>query len=276
MFRFFRHARDAALSEHRFGRYARYALGEIVLVVVGILIALQINNWNEQRIEQREMAEYAVNLAGDIQRDLDMLAPVANQINTALDQANAFRKYALQRPLQDFDNAEVLVMTTRLYYRPFAWNRAALDQLKNSGGLRLISNQVLVDRISAYDALSHHLDQDYANDVNRINQVSALVNQLVDLNYPETEEFNEYLDSFPDEANANTFRMGQESEIFQRMQARKLPLLTPEDARMHQLANQMLELSQSLEPRPGNEIPRLRRLGEEIIAIVQAEYGQSR
>ena len=36
-------------------RFLRYALGEILLVVIGILIALQINNWNEDRVEQKEI-----------------------------------------------------------------------------------------------------------------------------------------------------------------------------------------------------------------------------
>ena len=37
------------LTEGKAGRYLKYAIGEIILVVIGILIALQINNWNEQR-----------------------------------------------------------------------------------------------------------------------------------------------------------------------------------------------------------------------------------
>lgn len=49
MLRFFRKMRSALIPESRFGRYFFYALGEIVLVVIGILIALQINNWNEER-----------------------------------------------------------------------------------------------------------------------------------------------------------------------------------------------------------------------------------
>lgn len=49
MIKFFRHIRRRLLAESRFTRYLLYAVGEIVLVVIGILIALQINNWNEQR-----------------------------------------------------------------------------------------------------------------------------------------------------------------------------------------------------------------------------------
>ena len=49
MIKFFRKIRQNLLSEENTGNYLKYALGEIVLVVIGILMALQINNWNEQR-----------------------------------------------------------------------------------------------------------------------------------------------------------------------------------------------------------------------------------
>ena len=48
MIKFFRKIRQNLLSEGKTGKYLKYAIGEIVLVVIGILIALQINNWNEQ------------------------------------------------------------------------------------------------------------------------------------------------------------------------------------------------------------------------------------
>ncbi len=49
MIKFFRRVRQRLLSENKFSKYLLYAIGEIVLVVIGILIALQINNWNESR-----------------------------------------------------------------------------------------------------------------------------------------------------------------------------------------------------------------------------------
>ena len=47
MIKFFRHIRKSLLEENKMGKYFKYAIGEIILVVIGILIALQINNWNE-------------------------------------------------------------------------------------------------------------------------------------------------------------------------------------------------------------------------------------
>ena len=49
MIKFFRHIRQSLIMENKTSKYLKYAIGEIVLVVIGILIALQINNWNESR-----------------------------------------------------------------------------------------------------------------------------------------------------------------------------------------------------------------------------------
>jgi len=50
MIKFFRKIRQQLLTENKFSKYLLYAIGEIVLVVIGILIALQINNWNIERL----------------------------------------------------------------------------------------------------------------------------------------------------------------------------------------------------------------------------------
>ena len=50
MIKFFRHIRKNLLMENKTSKYFKYAIGEIVLVVIGILIALQINNWNDRRL----------------------------------------------------------------------------------------------------------------------------------------------------------------------------------------------------------------------------------
>ena len=69
MIKFFRRIRQQLLSENRFTRYFLYAVGEIVLVVVGILIALQINNWNTNRIAANQMTDFLINLKNDLQAD---------------------------------------------------------------------------------------------------------------------------------------------------------------------------------------------------------------
>ena len=67
MLRFLSRMRRELLPENRFTRYLLYALGEIVLVVLGILIALQINNWSEQRKQDRERLEFYRALKSDFE-----------------------------------------------------------------------------------------------------------------------------------------------------------------------------------------------------------------
>jgi len=60
MIKFFRNIRQNLLAEGKTSKYLKYAIGEIILVVIGILIALQINNWNENRkanIEEQRILE---------------------------------------------------------------------------------------------------------------------------------------------------------------------------------------------------------------------------
>ena len=66
MIKFFRKIRQNLLTENKFGKYLTYAIGEIILVVVGILIALQINNWNEQSKESKLELEILIGLSNDL------------------------------------------------------------------------------------------------------------------------------------------------------------------------------------------------------------------
>lgn len=58
MIKFFRKIRQNLLNQGKTSKYFKYAIGEIVLVVIGILIALQINNWNDKRIQQSKESEF--------------------------------------------------------------------------------------------------------------------------------------------------------------------------------------------------------------------------
>lgn len=72
MIKFFRHIRKTLLEQNKMGKYFKYAIGEIILVVIGILIALQINNWNEdiklKREEQKLINDLVVELENNLTR----------------------------------------------------------------------------------------------------------------------------------------------------------------------------------------------------------------
>ena len=73
MIKFFRKIRQRLLSENKFTRYLIYAVGEIILVVIGILIALQINNLNETRKDRIEEQKILIQLKEEYQDNLQQL-----------------------------------------------------------------------------------------------------------------------------------------------------------------------------------------------------------
>lgn len=74
MLHFFRKMRKALIPESRFGRYFFYALGEIVLVVIGILLALQINIWNQERKNRNEEKTILSNLNNEFRENKKLIA----------------------------------------------------------------------------------------------------------------------------------------------------------------------------------------------------------
>jgi hypothetical protein len=69
MIKFFRHIRKKMIKENKFSKYLLYSIGEIILVVIGILIALQINNNNEVKKQTIELHGYLKNISKNIQKD---------------------------------------------------------------------------------------------------------------------------------------------------------------------------------------------------------------
>ena len=76
MIKFFRKIRQNLLSEGKTTKYFKYAIGEIVLVVIGILIALQINNWNEERKEKESLNAIYNLVISDLESDLKTIPEI--------------------------------------------------------------------------------------------------------------------------------------------------------------------------------------------------------
>ncbi|MBT8297287.1 MAG: hypothetical protein KJO52_03060, partial [Maribacter sp.] len=100
MIKFFRKIRQNLLSEGKTGKYFKYAIGEIVLVVIGILIALQINNWNEERkrLKQEQvllsqLKDEIVSQYSDISYDLDILQTSQTAHYVIIDHLESNRTY---------------------------------------------------------------------------------------------------------------------------------------------------------------------------------------
>ncbi len=145
MIKFFRHIRLALLNQNRFGKYLLYALGEVFLVVIGILIALYINNANEFKSQrQKELAlltEMSKNLQNDL-KDLDYnIKGSAERIS-----ANEVILKALQERIPMNDSLKPHYGNIHGNFQ-FSSNTSAWENLK-SVGMDLISNDSLKNNIS--------------------------------------------------------------------------------------------------------------------------------
>ena len=89
MINFFKKIRKKLLSKNKFSSYIIYAVGEIILVVVGILIALQINNWNESRKQRLHKIELVKLLITDLE---DRKAENIADRNSGLSMVDVFKK----------------------------------------------------------------------------------------------------------------------------------------------------------------------------------------
>ncbi|NKI30942.1 DUF6090 family protein [Croceivirga thetidis] len=80
MIKFFRRIRQKLISEKSFSKYLFYATGEIVLVVIGILIALKINNWNTETIEQKQELKLVHRLNSDLKNNLAEVKDIQSRL----------------------------------------------------------------------------------------------------------------------------------------------------------------------------------------------------
>ena len=134
-------------------RYTKYALGEIVLVVVGILIALQINDWYQERLDRQTEGEYLISMKRDLTED-------SRELRAAID-GNSHLLTGLDRTLEllaeprDDDTWRRDLYTHGLKYTYWfvvmEFSRLTMAQLQYSGGMRLIRDARVREAMVSYE-----------------------------------------------------------------------------------------------------------------------------
>jgi hypothetical protein len=130
--------------------YIKYAIGEIILVVIGILIALQINNWNDTQKEKAELKDYLSKISNNIETDIVIL----DSIKTKSITMNKICSQALQNYMtNDFDinlGFRALEAFIDTYFTP---NTSGYDALKSSTYLGKINGTTVDSLLDAYNNL---------------------------------------------------------------------------------------------------------------------------
>lgn len=167
MIKFFRHIRQRLVIESRFSKYLLYAIGEIILVVIGILIALQINNWNEARKDSIAEKDFYCKLLEDFELDRQNVARLYKESDYKIETA---KKLLLELPLKN-KRKEYLIDTyiQALRTNAFAPSKVAILDITSSGKLSLLKNDSLKQNLIRYYAELDNLI--YQLDLNRNNSI---------------------------------------------------------------------------------------------------------
>jgi hypothetical protein len=129
------------LTENKFSKYLIYAIGEIVLVVIGILIALQINNWNEKQKLNAKTQDYYLQLLDDLKSDIIFSKRTIDESSAYLKEyeryTDAYNKDVLT-PIQVYEQISKLTLIAT----PLTFNTSTIESLQSTGDIGLIPSNI--------------------------------------------------------------------------------------------------------------------------------------
>ena len=150
MVKFFRKIRQRLLTENKFSRYLIYAFGEIILVVIGILIALQINNWNETRKSSIEEQEYLKQIKQEIQADIASIDSILPKLQDRQKKLDTLETILASNAIGD-DTREGYKLWRKSWNFPdFNSHNNTIETLKSSGQIQIIQSKELLNALSSY------------------------------------------------------------------------------------------------------------------------------
>lgn len=236
MIKFFNKIRQKLLTENKFRTYIIYALGEIILVVIGILIALQINNLNDQKNNEAAELGYYCRILDDFELDKKLI----DTLETKADQ----RIESSKKILLDLDagnkDKQYLLNTFLLALRSDAYvpRNVTFKDLISSGNLKLLQDVALKNSlIQYYSDLENVQSQLKQNRDEKIKMSFELINSSINFGIHELGYVNkilgpEILQILPHE----DWTRDKNSEPYQRFQMMLLFNITMADREKQHLA----------------------------------------
>ena len=144
MIKIFRKIRQNLLMENKTRKYIKYAFGEIILVMIGILLALQVNNWNQLRIKQNEINDSLTQILNDLKQDKATLEYFDKREETHVSYLKNVSKGNYN--LVGLDS----ILKSLDHYMYFSKSNNGYASLKESGKISNIKNTELKNSITEY------------------------------------------------------------------------------------------------------------------------------
>jgi len=150
MIKFFRKIRYNLMSENKTGKYFKYAIGEIILVVIGILIALQINNWNENRKSDIQELSALNNIHRDFLKNKEILEEVKSSSLLTLQSGIKILNHTGNKIKPDSESTFNDWLNQLFNGKPYYPQNSFLDDLLSSGKLGIFKNTELRNLLSSW------------------------------------------------------------------------------------------------------------------------------
>ena len=155
MIKFFRKIRQNLLSEGKTRKYFKYAIGEIVLVVIGILIALSINNWNENRKNKIAEADYYCRILEDLELNDNLIDDTSELISYKIKLSKE-----LLLDLNTIPNDRSIILNkfvVALRQDVFVPSNIAFEDITSSGQLKLLTDLKLKSRLIQHSTFLNNI-----------------------------------------------------------------------------------------------------------------------
>ena len=163
------------MSENKTGKYLKYAIGEIILVVIGILIALSINNWNQQRIQNDEEQRALLNLKQDFEYNQFTLDSVSKKTIKNIEQQFVILNHTGSKPKPNSELEFNILLNALTDSKEFLPRNSYLSNLINSGNLGIIKNENLRNKLSSWNSVYENIKQQEEQVYTSIDRVSVMV-----------------------------------------------------------------------------------------------------
>lgn len=181
MINFFRKIRQQLLKENKTGKYLKYAFGEILLVVIGILIALQVNNWNEERNSEEALRQSLIKLRTDIHYDLNTFSKLDSIHAVWFAQNQYISENVLNGKLVKLDSA-VQIAPGRLSFLYLIIKTTSYQEMINTGLLYKL-NPIVQSSIDNYYELARFEMEKLNRDLQNFADAILSAERLPYLNY---------------------------------------------------------------------------------------------
>ena len=192
MIKIFRNIRYKLMSENKTGRYFKYAIGEIILVVIGILIALQINNWNEDRKNRITEADYYCRILDDFVLNEKLIDENNELINKRIQLTKELIKDLNKIPNVKSKILNKFIATAR--QDVFAPSTITFDDITSSGQLKLLKDIELKNRLIEHRAFLNNTLNLLEENRSEIVKRAANYDRITELGYQDVDYMKNELD----------------------------------------------------------------------------------